>query len=209
MINKNEKIITIALAIVISLAAVTIIYVNLPQKDNLSGQNNIATETPSNNEETTLLIVSFEGEQKNYTLSDLEQLEEYSGNGSYIKTKLLPDTVIIKGPYNFTGVKVSTLLDDFDNLPENYNITVTASDGWSKEFTKDNVNGVIDVYNETGEIIGDSSATMVLAYKENGEYLTNDTGGPLRIVFVGDNVITASNLWVKMVVSIEITEVEV
>lgn len=203
-VDRNQKIITILLAVVILAAVVTLVYINLPSK---SSSNQINTSETLGSNETVLLTVFFGDEQKNYTLSDLEKIEEYEGTGSYIKTKLLPDTVVIEGPYNFTGVKMSTLLDDFNDLPENYNITVTASDGWSKKFTKDNVTGVIDVYNDSGVVVGNSGATMVLAYKENGEYLTNDTGGPLRIVFVGDNVVTASNLWVKMVTSIEIVEI--
>lgn len=203
-INKNEKIITFLLAVVILLAVVTVIYISFPL-GYWNEENNKTTETPTNNEKI-LLTVSLGSEQKNYTMSDLEQLEKYEGTGSYVKTKLLPDTVLINGPYNFTGVQVSTLINDFDDLPENYTITVTASDGWSTNFTKDNVSGVIDIYNETGKIVGNHGATMILAYKENGEYITDDTIGPLRIAFVDDDVITASNLWVKRVVSIEITE---
>jgi hypothetical protein len=117
----------------------------------------------------------------------------------------LPD-IIIDGPYNFTGVKFSTLISQIDSLPKNYNITVTASDGWTSEFTKDQINGEIELYNETGEKIEEGNATMTLAYIEDNEYI-NENDGPLRIAFIGENVITASNLWSKAVEIIEIIKV--
>ena len=49
---------------------------------------------------------------------------------------------------------------------------------------------------------------MLLAYKEDGSYYSeidpDNEIGPLRIAYVGNNVITSSNLWSKMVVSIEV-----
>ena len=93
------------------------------------------------------------------------------------------------------------------NLPENYNVTVTASDGWSIEYTKNQINGAFDLYNETGDLIEDRIVTMILAYKEDGGYITDEEEGPLRIVFVGEDVITASGLWLRMVESIEIIEI--
>jgi hypothetical protein len=52
---------------------------------------------------------------------------------------------------------------------------------------------------------------MILAYKEKDMYYSeiDPEGeiGPLRIAFVKDDVITASNIWSKMVVSIDIVSV--
>jgi len=155
--------------------------------------------------EENILSIIYESQEINYTLSELEELEAYPGNGSLIKTKVLPD-VIIDGPYNFTGVKFTTIISQMDNLPNNYNITVTASDGWTTVFTKDQINGEIEVYNETGDIIEGGNVSMILAYKEDNEYI-NEEDGPLRIAFIGENAITASNLWSKMVETIEIIEV--
>jgi len=46
---------------------------------------------------------------------------------------------------------------------------------------------------------------MILAYKKNGEYLTEKDGGPLRMVFVGpDGLLTDGHDWVKFVVEIKI-----
>lgn len=208
MTEKNySKLITIILSFIILVAIIALVYVNLPEdkikEEDLSQDDNNDDIKPGGEK---ILSIIYEFQEINLTLTDLEDLEAYSGSGNYIKTKALPD-VIINGPYNFTGVKFSTLISQIDNLPENYNITVTASDGWTSEFTKDQINGDIDLYNETGEIIKKGNVTMILAYKEDNEYITDEEVGPLRIAFVGEDLITASNLWSKMVELIKIIEV--
>jgi hypothetical protein len=206
--ERNSKIITIFLAVIILIAIIAIVYVNLPEEktneeDNTQDDENNDNIIPAGEE---ILSIIYESQEKNFTLLDLEELETYSGSGSFIKTKVLPD-VIINGPYNFTGVKFSTLISQMDSLPDNYNITVTASDGWTSEFTMNQTNGEIDVYNETGDIIEYGNVTMILAYIEDDEYISDEEVGPLRIAFVGENAITESNLWSKMVETIEIIAV--
>lgn len=205
----QKKLITITLAIVICIAAIVVLYVNLPQDQNTNDDN-------TNEEPVVLLTVTYGDEQSEYTLEELEDFSSTTGFGRYIKSKALKQgTVIIEpdlnGPaWEFTGVEISTLVDQFENLPDNYNITVTASDDWTSGYTKDNVTGAIDIYNETGAITATSGATMILAYKEDGSYYSeidpDNEVGPLRIAFVGEDVITLSSLWSKMVVSIEVVE---
>jgi hypothetical protein len=201
--EATNKILTLVFAIVIIIAAITLIYVNLPEEGTKE-------ETDKTNDEvntTKVLSFSYKDEQINYTLPDLEDLEEYTASGSYIKTGWLP-TVVINGPYNYTGVRFTTLINQFNNLPDNYNITVESSDEWISTYTYNETQGNVEIYNDTGNITGVGGATMLLAYKEDGEYLTNETDGPLRIVFVGENTITSSKLWAKWVISIEIIEPE-
>ena len=210
MAEKNDnRLITIVLAFIVIVAIFTYVYVNLPQDNNkVKNSENIDTNNDNNtnvSDREIILSIIFDSEEKNFTLSELEELEVYSGSGRYIKTKVLPD-VIINGPYNFTGVKFTTLLSQMGDLPEKYNITVTASDGWTSTFTMNQINGEIDVYNETGNIIENGAVTMILAYKEDGEYINDEEVGPIQIAFVDDEVITASNLWSKMVESIEIID---
>jgi hypothetical protein len=200
--KKDSKLITILLAIIIIIAIIALVYANLPEEETKEDNDNNNDIIPIGEE---ILSIIYESQKTNFTLSELEALEAYSGSGSYLKIGALPD-IIIDGPYNFTGVKFSTLISQIDSLPKNYNITVTASDGWTSEFTKDQINGDIELYNETGEKIEEGNATMTLAYIEDNEYI-NENDGPLRIAFIGENVITASNLWSKAVEIIEIIEV--
>jgi hypothetical protein len=200
--KKDSKLITILLAIIIIIAIIALVYANLPEEETKEDNDNNNDIIPIGEE---ILSIIYESQKTNFTLSELEALEAYSGSGSYLKIGALPD-IIIDGPYNFTGVKFSTLISQIDSLPKNYNITVTASDGWTSEFTKDQINGDIELYNETGEKIEEGNATMTLAYIEDNEYI-NENDGPLRIAFIGENVITASNLWSKAVEIIEIIKV--
>lgn len=204
--ENNNRMITVALIVVILIAAVTLLYINLPEEN-----SNSEDQTSNNIPEDTTVIFSliYEDTTLEYTLSELEDLEEYTGSGSYIKTKLLPDTVLINGPWDFVGVRISKLLDQISSIPENYNITFTASDGWTSEYTKNQVLGEIDLYNESGNVTGNEGATMILAYKQDGDYIPEgeDEAGPLRVAFIGGDIITGSNLWAKMVISMQIVEV--
>jgi len=208
--NNSNKMITIALAAVICIAAIVLLYTNLPQDNTNDETDNGTPDDNQSAEPAVILTVTYNNTDYNYTLEDLESFTTTTGTGRYVKSKLLPDTVLItpdlnESAWSFTGVAVSTLLDEFNSIPDNYNITVTASDGWTSTYTKEQVDGTIDIYNETGNVTSTTGATMILAYKQDTEYISEDPG-PLRISLVGDDIITLSNLWSKMVVSIEIVE---
>ena len=147
----------------------------------------------------------------NYSLNDLESLESYENSGRLIKNKLLPDTIVIEESHFYTGVKISTLLDNIPNLPLNYSIKVISSDKWTINYSNNEIKGYIDIYDESGNIQENSTAVMIVAYKEDGKYYNEFDSyneiGPLRIAFVGDNIISPSNLWAKMVERIEIVEI--
>jgi len=202
--NKSNKIITITLALIITLAAITVIYINLPKENkNKSGENNERKNEENQAEEgSSILTIIYGDEQTNYTLEELGALDSYTGSGGYIKTKVSS----ITGPYEYTGVKVTLLLGQIENLPENYSIIVEASDGWTTEYNQSQIHGDVLIYNESGNITGIGGVTMILAYAEGGEYMNESIGGPLRTVYVDDGAITSSDLWTKKVVSIEIVE---
>jgi len=192
-----NKIITIVFVIVIILAVITVLYMYLPK--NTEDEKHLDTT-----EESPIFFLIFNDIEINLTLSDIESLETYSASGTYIKEGALPDNVIINGPYNFTGVNVSIILNQIENLPEQYIIKVTATDNWTTEYNMSEINGLVSIYNESGNITNDGEVTMLLAYKEEQEYINDTDVGPLRIVFVDSESITSSRLWTKMVYSIEI-----
>lgn len=197
-VKSKNKIITIALTIVILIAVITIIYVNLPKDDETNDKT-------TNGEVNTVLTLTFGNEIKNYTLQDLEIFETFTGKGTYIRVGWLPE-VKLEGPFNFTGIKFSTILEEIDNLPNNYSISVYSSDNKTTEYNQSTINGQVSIYNESGDISEYGGVTMILAYKKDGEYLTDPEEGPFRIAFINDGKITASNLWARMVYSIEIIE---
>lgn len=203
--NNTNKMLTIGLVVVVAIAVIVLMYVNLPQEDTTTDEG---TEDANGTNEV-MLNVTYDNIKHEYTLEELEDLPSITGTGRKIKAKLLPDAVIIDPDLNdsawqFTGVAISTFLGEFENLSDNYNVTAIGSDEWEISYTKDNVTGHVNVYNETGQVVRTNDTTMILAYKQDNDYIS-DEYGPLRIAFVDSGAITNSALWAKYVVTIEIT----
>jgi hypothetical protein len=194
MTQNTNKILKGVLAIALILAMAVLIYVYLPRS-----QEN---QTPEQTEHPILTVI-YSGHSMNYTLKDLEALESFSGNGGYIKNTLLP-TVSTSGPFTYTGVNITLLLDQVPNLPSPYSIRVTSIDNYSIPYNWSQIQGNVPIYNKTGNITGSSGVTMLLAYKEQGNYINDTSVGPLRIVYVDDGAFTPSELWTKMVRTITI-----
>lgn len=142
--------------------------------------------------------------------STLDVSEEYlrglpsvTGYGGYKK-----NSGAIVGPFNYTGVPFSILLQQFPEIPENYFIKSLSGDGYTREYTKDVVEGSMNGYTPTGDPIDVINSTMVLAYEENGTTISGENGGPLKIVFLNeDGNLTDGSRWAKDVVSITVLEV--
>ncbi|MFO8077492.1 MAG: hypothetical protein R6U21_02465 [Thermoplasmatota archaeon] len=203
---------TITLAIVIVIAIGVLVYTNLPYSNQTSDDTSdmdTTDENEQNENDETLLTIIHKGINYTYSISELENIEPYTAPGRYIKTKLLPDTVILGDTHNYTGVTIQSLLDDVNVSSNFYQLNISASDGWITTYSINDTIGKVDVYDETGQIIDNASATMIIAYKEDRKYystidLDNEIG-PLRIAFVGENTpITPSNLWAKMITTIEV-----
>ncbi len=202
--GEKNNLMTIALAIVIIIALVALVYTYMPTEDN---KEDDTTADVENN--TVLLTINFRDQQNTYTLSELEQFDSYTGDSKILKQGALPE-VIINGPTRYTGVKMTTILSEMQNLPDTYNITVTASDGWQSQYTYQQIQGNVTAYDEnTGDTIGNSQVNMVLAYKQENEYLTNETDGPLKLVFLENDTITSSRMISKYVTSITINEPDI
>ena len=195
MENKSNKIITIVLALIIIVAAIIIIYTSLPKNEN-------EKDTNGGNEQENAIVLQmlYNDTYKNYTLDQLQDLENYTGSGGYIKSNN-----VTTGPYELTGVRISTLLDQYNISSQNYSIRVTAADNYSKVFNLSYINGEIPIFNDTGEQIGTGGATMIINYKVDGEYL-EDSDGPLRLAFIYEDGYSSSKIWIKQVVSILIID---
>lgn len=152
------------------------------------------------NEKKTLLTITVGSESYNYTLNELTALGNIIGQGSYINK-----AGKITGPNNYTGISITVLLNSIPNIPNNYTFHAIASDGYSHNYSLNEVNGHIMLYNETGAEIGIGNLTMIIAYKENGVFLNESTKGPLRIAFIDTQPsITNSGIWLGSATKIEI-----
>ena len=175
-------------------------------------------DTPGDDTNTTeevVLTINYMGSAYNYRVSDLQQFESYTGTGRYQKMRAYPDSVIIQpgfdeDPFTYTGVTLNELFEQtFNNSaePEDYIVSVVASDGWISNYTRAQIHGDVELRTENGT--EDTNSTMdvfiVLAYEENGESIVESEDGPFRIVLLGDETpITRSDEWAKMVVEINI-----
>ena len=208
----TNKILTIFLAVIICIAAVVLLYVNLP-KDETSDDNADENDNTNNNETlepVILLTVIYNNTQNEYTLEDLENFSSTTGTARYMKANpyFSSGTIIIIPPMNetaneYSGVKISAIIENIENLPERYNVTISAPDGYGTTLNNTEINGNMVTYTEDGNETA-ANISVILAYKQNGEYLSDDDG-PLMVAIVGDEPISLSDIWVSNVVLIEIT----
>lgn len=132
-----------------------------------------------------------------FTWSEILDLPAVTGEGG---TKNRYGT--LKGPYNLTGFSIHDLLTSLTTLPEEYDISVAASDGYTTECNQTLVEGATTGFDPlTGDSAGTIETTMIVAYERDGEALIDD--GPLRIAFVSDEgYFTNSSFWAKNVENI-------
>jgi len=117
-----------------------------------------------------------------YTLSEVEELEFLTGEGTFTTSANVEYTA------TYTGVPMTTLIG---NVTGEATVRVTAADGYSMNYSA-------EIFQDT------SSGTWILAYKENGEYMPFDPGY-FRIVQVGeDTPHFPSSLSARMVALVEV-----
>ncbi|MHA1575759.1 MAG: hypothetical protein ACTSU3_00220 [Candidatus Thorarchaeota archaeon] len=138
-----------------------------------------------------------------YSVSEtlLRTLPSITGEGGYQKK----DGGNIIGPFNFTGVTFSILLEQFTTVPDDYILIARTGDGYSSEYAKAVVEGDVNGYTPSGDPLDSINSTMILAYEQEGSPIVE--GGPLKIVFLNeDGNLTDGFRWAKNVVSITILE---
>ena len=177
--------------VIVIIASLTVIFILQPQNQS---------------ELDIVLTVNVGDSSTNYTLDDLTSLPSVTGNTGFVKTGTYPP--VIGNPTNWTGVPVLHLLSLVDNLPANHSLQILSADGYMTYFNMTEVQGSVEAYNSTtGESIGPRDFTMVLAYKQNGEFLTNETGGPLRLALIPEgDYVSAGHSWPKLVRKITIID---
>jgi len=177
MITRFEKILISALVGIVILNISFQIYIRLPGEDS---------------EEEEILTVLYDDDKWEYTLSELKNIDEYSGIGS-IKTQFS-----IKGPYNFTGLRINEMLHALDINTDSIGAWIISDDGYNKTFTNDELQGNISVFNESGNS-SNMLVDLLLVYSHDG-VLLDSNDGPLRLAYVGQsNCITPASYWIKQV----------
>lgn len=148
-------------------------------------------------ETTTFFTLSFDGTQKEYSLDDLKSFPAITGEGGRLKV-----TGDVVGPYEYTGVSIMRLAEEFSSIPRKFEMVTISDDGYVFKYSYDEIRGNVEVFDEEGNSEGVGDVNMILAYAEDGDPLIH--GGPLRIAFVNeDGAITDAFLWSKYVEEIE------
>ena len=149
----------------------------------------------------TILTITYNGIQKTYTLEDLENMVSITGYGGRLNS-----VGSIAGPFEYKGVPISALANEFSLIPTSYTLTTTSDDGYTYSYSQDEIQGYVQVYDTEGNKQGIGGVTMILAYEEEG--IKDFPGGPLRIAYVDDEEqLTDSFLWSKYVIEIEFFEI--
>jgi hypothetical protein len=145
------------------------------------------------------ITIQTESEAIGFTMDELQQMPSVTGDAGYVKS-----TGTIEGPFTYTGVELEYLLNQTEYLPPEYGLEVVASDDYTEYFNSTEAQGELRAYDSTtGEVVGRSNFTPVLAYYEDDEPLTN--GGPIRLVFFNeDGYFTDGHYWIKDVVNITV-----
>jgi len=177
--------------------------VKLTVEDNFNSVSETSREiivtAQSNN--NTILTITYDGNQKTYTLEDLENMVSMTGYGGRINK-----VGVIQGPFEYKGVPISVLANEFSLNPTSYTLTTISSDGYVYNYTQDEIQGNIQVYDTEGNELGIGGVTMILAYEEEG--MQGFPDGPLRIAYVADEKqVTDAFRWAKYVTEIEFFEV--
>jgi hypothetical protein len=199
MTSKTNKIISLVVAIAIIISLVVLIYVNLPKPTETTDD-----EPPAHKESPTVFTLIYNDELQNFTLGELERLEPYNAKGGY-RTQ----SGFIKGLGNYTGVNITTLVNNLQPVPYQYTLQVFSDDGENASYNYSTIIGNVDIYNPDNASdpnpIGKGNMTMVLVYQYEDEWLNESSDGKLKIAFLdGNGSITKSSLWWKKVISIRI-----
>jgi hypothetical protein len=153
----------------------------------------------------SLTVVGANGTQVVLNETGVAGLPSYRGYGGF-KNQLGN----VKGLGNYTGVSLNTLCGLVGGLTSTSIVKVIASDGYSSNFTFDEVvNGNFTTYDPvTGaEVPHNQPLVPIVAYYFNDANITSS--GPLRLAIVGpEGLVTDSVYWVKWVVRVEVFDEE-
>ncbi len=194
--NVISKVLSISLIILLLISSFSLFVVGEGViKNQQVIENNCILDKVTDNT-VNLFTLSFNGEQIEYSLDDLKEIPQLTASGGRLKVN--GDVI---GPYEYTGVSILTLASEFENLPISFDMVSISDDGYVMKYTYDEINGDITVYNQEGNAQGVGGVEMILAYEEDGEPLSH--GGPLRIAYVNDGLITDAFFWSKYIEEIE------
>jgi len=190
-----------AVAIILIIGGAYLFWQNQAQPEETPGTTETGgTETPEPEEPTIpdfqITLVGAEGQQMVIGPDDfaaLDVVEEVGG--------LMTSAGSIQGPYTYTGVPLTEVLDLVGGISEENSLRITASDGYAMVFTWKELSGDFLTYSTaTGDEVESTKPLIpVLAYLEDGKPLIQGHG-PVRLVVLGEEgLVSEGHFWVKQV----------
>lgn len=158
--------------------------------------------SPATQDVSWNLTVSDGTREEVLSLAEVKALPAWKGYGYGVST------VGIKyGPYSVKGVPLGTLLDRVGGYDEGDMVGISATDGYYWVFDDEQMvgKGFVTFDADLKEKLS-PALTVVLAYEFNGAPISDEDGGPLRIVIGTDEpgTVTEGSAWVKWVDRIEV-----
>jgi hypothetical protein len=204
--SSRNTLLTIALIIIIILSIIIVVYTTFTTPTNEDTHDNIdqQTETPPTKEAPPVLTIRHQDDAIVYTQAQLKNMPSIRGYGGY-RTSF----PIIKGQGNYTGIPITYLLKPMTQNLTTYIITIYAEDGYTTNYTYEEIQGNILLYDWTNasnaEPIAIGGVTMILAYQFEDQPLDVEIDGRFKIAFInGTDTVTSSKYWAKFVTEIEI-----
>ena len=167
---KRNTIIVIAIFVVLLVAVMPLYYYTRPPA--------------ATTEEASLQIRGAVGDPTNKTLTQLRSYTPTTVQVTISSSSRPQDN----GVFDYTGVKLKTLLDQSQVLDHVTSVYVQASDGYGSTIP------IQDALNENAIIAYQRNGTALILLKDNGE-------GPLRLIIGNDQY---AQRWVRGVVAIEV-----
>jgi DMSO/TMAO reductase YedYZ molybdopterin-dependent catalytic subunit len=118
---------------------------------------------------------------------------------------------VVYGPYEVKGVLLQDLCDLVGGIAPNEGVDVSAPDGYSMVLSHDQIcSGGFPTYDPvTLHEVTHEKQMVLLTYEWNGNPISNNDGGPLRLVIVSsENLLTEGHNWVMWVDKIEVIRLD-
>jgi DMSO/TMAO reductase YedYZ molybdopterin-dependent catalytic subunit len=161
--------------------------------------------TPTVEAPDVTLVVQSGDQSVTLTWEDIQAMPAYEGMGGLINS-----VGNVTPPAKYKGIPLEDLCGLVGGITEANSISVIASDGYAMTFSYDQIaSGNFDTYDPaTGENAPfDGKLWAVVAYEREGEPLSEEEEGTLRLTVLGSpKMVTDGHWWVKWVDTIEIKE---
>lgn len=133
-------------------------------------------------EDTIVLEVVGMEETKTFTMSDLKALPSIEGWGGTVSS-----AGVITVPQRLVGVDLVDLADQVGGLQEGMGVSIVAKDGYSMTMSYEQiVEGDFITYDPGSGIEKqvDETPKVIVAYERDGEPISSDDDGPLRLFII-------------------------